>query len=92
MKHIKSYKLFESSYTLDDFTNAVCDELKYYTITPVGIRTILDQYSGVIEDAVNNGEDPHSFVNSLSKDMGLTKGDFPIYSPQTTKPSILSFL
>lgn len=71
MKHLKSYKIFESHYNKEEFIDFLTRELSKYNITPLQSRKLIENYESEIETKIANGETPHSFVNQIIKDLNL---------------------
>lgn len=71
MKYIKSYKLFESSYSIEEFTSEVTHRLGDYNISPININRIIDQKMSDMEDCVGTGVSPYQFVEELVSELEL---------------------
>ncbi len=92
MKYIKSYKIFESTYSIDEYILSISSELGKYNITPVAIRTLLDNYSDIIQNSMENEVTPHNFVKNIIKDMDLSSGGFISQMSPPSQPTEIKYL
>ena len=92
MRYIKNYRMFESVYTIDEFVGSVSSELGNYNISPVNIRTIIDQYSNKMISAVENGETPQSFVSDIVKELELGKSGYPSIQMNIPTQRVIKYL
>jgi hypothetical protein len=75
MKHLKNWKVFESTYSsLDEYQSEILSFLKKYNLFPEQTRYLLDQYSGDIEEWYNAGKYSKDFVEKIAKDLNLSTG------------------
>ena len=92
MKYIKSYKIFESTYSIDEYILSISNELGKHNITPVAIRTLLDNYSDVIQTSMENEVTPYNFVQNIVKDMDLGSGGFISQMAPPNQPTEIKYL
>lgn len=75
MKHLKSWKIFESTYySLEEYQNEILGFLKKYNLFPEQTRYLLDQYSDDIEEWYNTGKYSKDFAEKMAKDLNLSTG------------------
>lgn len=75
MKHLKSWKIFENTYSsLDEYQSEILGFLKKYNLFPEQIRYLLDQYSDDIEEWYNEGKYSKDFVEKIASDLNLSTG------------------
>ena len=90
MKHLKSYKVFESSWSIEEYVDFIQKELSKCNITAVGIKNTLISYKDEIEGAFNEGVPPKNISDDIIKTMELETGTtsrgikFPGLKPPTT--------
>ena len=89
MKHIKSYKLFESVYSIEEYYDYITKSLGNYNITPVGIRDLLSNYEVLINDYYESGDNPKIVSDQIIKDLELESGGYMgIKFPKLNHPQI----
>lgn len=71
MKHIKTFKLFETNYNKEEFIDSVCRELSKYQIKPLEVKNIISKYEYEIQTKSENGESPQMWTRQLIKDLEL---------------------
>jgi len=74
MRYIKSYKLFESAYSKEEYFEYITMSLSTYS---VNIRELMDQYESTIMDYYNSGQDPKILLDKIINDLELETGGFP---------------
>jgi hypothetical protein len=80
MKHLKSWKVFENTYSsLDEYQSEILGFLKKYNLFPEQIRYLLDQYSDDIEEWYNEGKYSKDFAEKIAKDLNLSTGGLMQY-------------
>ena len=80
MRHLKSWKFFESVYSsLDEYQSEILDFLKQYNLFPEQTRYLLDQYSDDIEEWYNAGKYSKDFADKIAKDLNLSSGGIMQY-------------
>jgi len=74
MKHLKSWKIFENSFSsLDEYQNEILGFLKKYNLFPEQIRYLLDQYSEEIEEWYNEGKYSKDFAEKIASDLNPSR-------------------
>lgn len=90
MKYLKSYKIFESSWSIEEYVDFIQKELSKCNITTVGIKNTLISYKDEIEGSFNEGVPPKNISDDIIKTMELETGTpsrgikFPGLKPPTT--------
>lgn len=90
MKYLKSYKIFESSWSIEEYVDFIQSELTKCNITALGIKNTLISYKDEIETAFNQGVPPKTVSDDIIKTMELETGTasrgimFPGLKPPTT--------
>ena len=80
MKHIKSWKVFESAYSSsEEYREEILEFLKKYNLFPEQIRYLLDQYSDEIEEWYSEGKYSRDFAEKIAKDLNLSTGGIMQY-------------
>ena len=74
MKYIKTYKIFEANYSIEEYIDSISNELSKYNISPIGIRELIENYNNDIQDAISNNVDPYTFIKKIATDMQLSDG------------------
>jgi hypothetical protein len=93
MKYIKSYKIFESNYSFEEYISALCDELSNYNVSPVVIKSMLDKYENDINDAISNEITPNTFMKKVVDEMSLSDdGGFPSQYGPPSKQTTVKYL
>lgn len=69
MKFIKSYKLFESTWSLEEFVQELGYYLGQYNLTAVYIRELISKWD--IESEIENGRTPLEVSKEIISDMDL---------------------
>ena len=69
MKHLKSFKLFESNYTPEEFVNELRKQLGKLNMSAVEIRELINRLD--IESEIEIGKDPVQYSQELIKELGL---------------------
>lgn len=69
MKHIKSFKVFESTWSPEEFVYEIRNALSEYNLSSVEIREIINRID--IDDAINSGEQPTVFIKKLVDELNL---------------------
>lgn len=90
MKYLKSYKLFESNYSIEEYIGLLSDELGNFNLSPVQIRELISRLP--VEDYIEDGLSPKDIVNDLNKAVDLSKGVYPdhwINKPQQSQVKYL---
>lgn len=72
MKHLKTFKIFESSFNKEEFCDYINRELANYNIRPIEIRNLLSKYESEIEMRVESGENPSILTKEIINDLDLT--------------------
>ena len=69
MKHLKSFRLFESVWSTEEFIDEIRKALSKYNLSSVEVREIINRVD--IEGAIENGEQPNVIINKLIEDLNL---------------------
>ncbi len=69
MKRIKSFKLFESRYTIEEFIEELTGYLAQYNLTVVYIRELIERWD--IESEVENQRSPLDVSKEMVQELGL---------------------
>lgn len=74
MKFIKSYKLFESTWTPEEFVQELVNGLGKWNLRPLEIRELIDRID--IKSAVESGQHPNVLINKIINELDLkSKGN-----------------
>lgn len=93
MKYIKTYKVFESRYTFEEYIYSISQEFSKYNISAIGVRELIENYKKAIEEAILDDVDPHTFVKTIANDMELSDGGgFMSYTNQPQKQTTVKYL
>jgi hypothetical protein len=95
MKYIKSYKIFESTYTIEEYTGQLVGELGKYNMSSIEIRDLIQKLESDINDAIENGIHPLQFTREIIKDLELDdrgKNGWNSFLMNNTKPSTIKYL
>lgn len=75
MKHLKTWKIFETAYSsIDEYQAEILGFLKKYNLFPEQTRYLLDQYSDDIEEWYNAGRYSRDFAEKIAKELNLSSG------------------
>ena len=69
MKHLKSFKLFESNYTPEEFVSELIKQLGKLNMSSVEIRELINRLD--IDSEIEMGKDPVQYSQELIKELGL---------------------
>ena len=69
MKHLKSFKLFESNYTPEEFVSELIKQLGKLNMSSVEIRELINRLD--IDSEIEIGKDPVQYSQELIKELGL---------------------
>lgn len=69
MKHLKSFKLFESNYTPDEFVDELRRQLGKLNMSAVEVRELINRLD--IESEIEMGKNPVQYSQELIKELGL---------------------
>lgn len=69
MKFIKSYKLFESNWTMEEIIDEIRNGLSKYNLSSVEVREIINRID--IEEVIKSGQHPNVLINQLIDDLNL---------------------
>ena len=92
MKYIKSYKLFESSYSIEEFASEVTHRLGDYNISPININRIIDQKMSDMEECLETGVSPQQFVEELVNELELGTGGYPSIKTRNVQQRNITYL
>jgi hypothetical protein len=73
MKHIKSFKLFESNWTKEEFISDLVRYLGQYNLTMIWVRDLISQLD--IESEIENGKTPLQLSKEIISDFDLEERD-----------------
>lgn len=90
MKYLKSYKLFESNYSTEEYIGLLSDELGNFNLSPVQIRELINRLD--IESYINNDISPKEVINELDNDMDLSKSGYPDHRVNKPQQSQIKYL
>jgi hypothetical protein len=76
MRYLKSYKLFESSWTIEEYIDSITNELEKWNILPLHIKRIVDNNIDDIQLSIELGKSPIEYSNNLIKDLDLERGGY----------------
>ena len=71
MNYIKSYKLFESVYCLEEFVQELTTILSQFNLTAVYIRELISKYD--IDSQIENDVTPLEFSKTIIDDLDLNQ-------------------
>ena len=71
MNYIKSYKLFESVYCLEEFVQELTNILSQFNLTSFYIRELISKYD--IESQIENDVTPLEFSKTIIDDLDLNQ-------------------
>jgi hypothetical protein len=71
MRYIKEFRLFESSWSFEEYISYLTQILSRMNVTPVNLEFILNQKEDDIRLAMENGLHPQVFVQDLIKELEL---------------------
>lgn len=77
MKYLKSFKIFESNYSIEEYIDKITDELGNFNISPVHIKKIIDNNLDDIQISLSNGKSPTEYSKKLISDLQLDNGGYP---------------
>jgi hypothetical protein len=87
MKFIKTYKMFETFWSMGEYVNSITRELSNWDIEPSYLRKIIDQFEEEIKLSWGDGKSPKAVAEDIAKFMELPKdGNFPGIKLQGQKP------
>jgi len=93
MKYIKSYKIFESRYTIEEYLYAVSQEFSKYNISAIKVKELLENYRLAIEEAIESDVDPYTFVKKIADDMGISdNGGFNDHNTPPQQQTTIKYL
>ena len=69
MKHLKSFKLFESNYTTEEFVDELRRQLGKLNMSAVEVRELINRLD--IESEIEMGKNPVQYSQELIKELGL---------------------
>ena len=69
MKHLKSFKLFESNYTPEEFVDELRRQLGKLNMSAVEVRELINRLD--IESEIEIGKNPVQYSQELIKELGL---------------------
>jgi hypothetical protein len=69
MKHLKSFKLFESNYTPEEFVDELRRQLGKLNMSAVEVRELINRLD--IESEIEMGKNPVQYSQELIKELGL---------------------
>lgn len=85
MKHLKSFKLFESNYSPEEFVDELIRQLGKLNMSSVEIRELINRLD--IESEIEMGKDPVQYSQELIKELGLdSRGIEGYMSHRVNKP------
>lgn len=90
MKYLKSYKLFESNYSIEEYIGLLSDELGNFNLSPVQIRELISRLD--IESYINGGISPKEVIKNLDNDMDLSKSGYPDHRVNKPQQSQVKYL
>lgn len=80
MNRIKSWKVFEMSYSsVDEYRNEVLSFLKKYNLFPEQTRFLMDRYSEEIRKWYEEGKYSRDFAEKIAKELNLVTGGIMQY-------------
>lgn len=92
MKYIKSYKLFESVYSVEEYFDYITKGLCDHNITPVDLKQVMSSYEGDIMDCYDSGQNPKIILDQMLKDLELSDGGFMNIKQSVSNKSIIKYL
>jgi hypothetical protein len=72
MNYIKTFKLFESNYTFEEYIEQLVGELGKYNISAVEIRDLIQRLESDINQAIDNGIHPLQYSKTIIDDLDLS--------------------
>ena len=93
MNYIKSYKLFESVYCLEEFVQELTTILSQFNLTAVYIRELISKYD--IDSQIENDITPLEFSKTIIDDLDLNqrgKDGYMAVNFQKPGPDVVKYL
>ena len=69
MNYIKTFKLFESNWSIEEFIQELSYHLGQYNLTAVYIREVISKYN--IDYEIESGKSPLELSKEIISDLGL---------------------
>ena len=69
MNYIKTFKLFESNWSIEEFIQELAYHLGQYNLTAVYIREVISKYN--IDYEIESGKSPLELSKEIISDLGL---------------------
>lgn len=69
MKHIKSFKLFESVWSAEEFVDEIRNGLSKYNLSSVEVRELLKRID--IDSSIESGQHPNVLIGQLVDELDL---------------------
>jgi|LauGreDrversion4_2_1035121.scaffolds.fasta_scaffold90404_5 hypothetical protein len=69
MNYIKTFKLFESNWSIEEFIQELAYHLGQYNLTAVYIREVISKYN--IDYEIESGKSPLELSKKIISDLGL---------------------
>jgi len=89
MRYIKSYKIFESVYSIEEYFDYITKGLGNYNIRPIDLGEIISSYEDDIMTCYDSGQNPKIILDQILKDLELSNGGFmSIKQLKSTKSTI----
>ncbi len=92
MKYIKSFKIFESNYSIEEYIDVIYSELSKYNISPAEMNKIINNEIGEINNSIENGISPQEWSKSLISEMELDKKDYLGFLSNKPKQTLNKYL
>jgi hypothetical protein len=92
MKYIKSYKLFESVYSIEEYFDYITKGLCDHNIRPVDLNQVMSNYELDIMDCYDSGQNPKIILDQILKDLELSDGGFMNIKQPKSNKSIIKYL
>ena len=92
MKYIKSYKIFESVYSIEEYFDYIIKGLGNYNITPVVLNKLISSYEDDIMTCYDSGQNPKIILDQILKDSELSSGGFMDIKQPKSNSSTIKYL
>jgi hypothetical protein len=90
MKYLKNWKVFESTWSKEEYIDEVRNALSKYNLSSVEVRELIDRID--IDEAIESGEQPLVFIKQLVDELDLkslgTSGFTSFRMPKNWQPEL----
>jgi hypothetical protein len=90
MKYLKNWKVFESTWSKEEYIDEIRNALSKYNLSSVEVRELIDRID--IDGAIESGEQPLVFIKQLVDELDLkslgTSGFTSFRMPKNWQPEL----